>query len=217
MSYEIITDSASNLTRDLLEKYDANTIRFFILTNHYRMPVEFNDEALLSAQNGFKRIKNAINEGLKFTGGKENLTENIESEELDKFKAGMDNDFNTSVALSVLFDLSGSVNQAIANKDKEKAIKYLSILYKLSDVLGFKIEKEKLSSEELKEKLNSVELDFIDDKNLDGYTLMEKIIEVRNSARAEKNWALSDKIRNVLDKIGIILKDTKEKTYWEEK
>ncbi len=202
--------------QDLLEKYDANTIRFFILTNHYRMPVEFNDEALLSAQNGYKRIQNAVNEGLKFVG-KDNLTENIEGEEVEKFKAGMDNDFNTSVALSVLFDLAGNLNQAIAGKDKEKATRYLSILYKLSDVLGFKIEREKLTSEELKEKLNSVELDFIDDKNLDGYETMEKIIEIRNAARAEKNWALSDKIRNTLDSIGIILKDTKEKTYWEEK
>ena len=204
--------------QDLLEKYDANTIRFFILTNHYRMPVEFNDEALLSAQNGYKRIQNAVNEGLKFVG-KDNLTENIEGEEVEKFKTGMDNDFNTSVALSVLFDLAGNLNQAVANKDKEKATRYLSILYKLADVMGFKIEREKLSSEELKEKLNSVELDFVadEDKNLDGYETMEKIIEVRNSARAEKNWALSDKIRNTLDSIGIILRDTKEKTYWEEK
>lgn len=204
--------------QDLLEKYDANTIRFFILTNHYRMPVEFNDEALLSAQNGYKRIQNAINEGLKFVG-KDNLTDNIEGEEVEKFKAGMDNDFNTSVALSVLFDLAGNLNQSVANKDREKAIHYLSILYKLSDVLGFKIEREKLTSEELKEKLNSVELDFVSDgdKSLGGYELMEKVISVRNQARAEKNWALSDKIRNSLDSIGIVLKDTKEKTYWEEK
>ena len=207
--------------QDLLEKYDANTIRFFILTNHYRMPVEFNDEALLSAQNGFKRIKNAVNEGLKFIGGKEKLTDNIEGEESDKFKDGMDNDFNTSVALSVLFDLSASVNQGIAQNDLEKTIKYLSILYKLSDVLGFKIEKEQMTSEELKEKLNTIlpELDFLseEEKSLSGYELMEKIISVRNQARAEKNWAISDKIRNSLDKTGIVLKDTKEKTFWEEK
>ena len=182
------------------------------------MPVEFNDEALLSAQNGYKRIQNAVNEGLKFVG-KDNLTDNIEGEEVEKFKEGMNNDFNTSVALSVLFDLAGNLNTAVANKDREKATRYLSVLYKLSDVLGFKIEREKLTSEELKEKLNSVELDFVDDndKNLDGYSLMEKIISVRNEARAQKNWALSDNIRNTLDTIGIILKDTKEKTYWEEK
>ena len=113
--------------QDLLEKYDANTIRFFILTNHYRMPVEFNDEALLSAQNGYKRIQNAVNEGLKFVG-KDNLTENIEGEEVEKFKTGMDNDFNTSVALSVLFDLAGNLNQAVANKDKESATEVLKSL-----------------------------------------------------------------------------------------
>ena len=64
-----------------------------------------------------------------------------------------------------MFDLAGNLNTAVANKDREKATRYLSILYKLADVLGFKIEREKLTSEELKEKLNSVELDFVDDND----------------------------------------------------
>ena len=89
---------------DLLKKYDANTIRFFILTNHYRMPVEFSDEALSSAQAGVKRMLNAkrtkLNEDLDIT----------QTEEYKAFVEAMDDDLNTSKALAVLFDLTNKAN-----------------------------------------------------------------------------------------------------------
>lgn len=183
---------------DLLKSYDANTIRFFILTNHYRMPVEFSDEALQSAAAGVKRMLNAkqtkIDDSLDIT----------KTEEYKQFVEAMDEDLNTSKALAVLFDLTTK-----ANKNVEGAF---TILYKLATTLGFTFEKAKLSDDEIKsilEKINS-ELGK-------SYNTMEELIEDRKNARAEKNWDLADKIRVTLDNVGIVLKDSKEGTSWEVK
>lgn len=200
----------------ILDKYDANTIRFFILTNHYRMPVEFNDEALSAAAAGAQRLKNAANNVLAWVG-KDALVEDIESEEIDAFKEAMNDDINTSKALAVLFDIASKANKAKDSNDKESAIKYISILMKLARVLGFDFEKIELDENQLTEKLNEIvgEFDFIEDKSVSAKEMMAKIIEVRNEARAQKNWAVADQIRNSLDKINIVLKDTKNGTVFE--
>lgn len=205
---------------DLLANYDANTIRLFILTNHYRMPVEFSDTALSGAKSGWKRIQTAVNEVVKYTG-KENLPDISQTEEIKLFEDAMNNDFNTSKALAVIFDSATKANKAVNDKDIETAKKYAAILLKLTDVMGFNIEKDKLSEDELQIKLDTIisEMDFLTeaDKQLKGYSLMEKIIEYRNNARKEKNWAVADKVRTLFDSISIILKDGKDGTIWEEK
>ena len=181
---------------DLLKNYDSNTIRFFILTNHYRMPVEFSDEALQAAANGVKRMLNA-----KRTQLDENL-DLTQFEEYKAFEEAMDDDLNTSKALAVLFDLTNK-----ANKDVPYAF---TLLYKLATTLGFVFEKATLSEEELAEKLKE-----ISEELGETYSSMEEIIEKRKAARAEKNWDVADKIRVALDKVGIVLKDSKEVTTWE--
>lgn len=201
----------------ILEKYDANTIRFFILTNHYRMPVEFNDEALESAAAGVKRLKNSVNNLLNYVG-KENLIEEIDTTEINEFKEAMNEDFNSSKALAVMFDLANKGNKAKDEGDKETSIQYLSALIEIARVLGFDFEKIELNEEQLKEKLESIigDFDFIEDKNASALDIMKKIIEARNNARTEKNWAVADKIRDGLAKINIVLKDTKDGiTNWE--
>ena len=181
---------------DLLKNYDSNTIRFFILTNHYRMPVEFSDEALQAAANGVKRMLNAkrtqIDESLDLT----------QYDEYKAFEEAMDDDLNTSKALAVLFDLTNK-----ANKDVPYAF---TLLYKLATTLGFVFEKATLSEEELVEKLKD-----ISEELGETYSSMDEIIEKRKVARAEKNWDVADKIRVALDKVGIVLKDSKEGTTWE--
>ncbi len=205
---------------DLLKNYDANTLRLFILTNHYRMPVEFNDIALDGAKAGWKRIQTAANSVVKFAG-KDVLIDISDTEEIKAFKEAMDNDLNTSKALAVIFDCVSNANKAVADKNETEAKKYAALLITLTDVLGFNIEKEKMSENELQTKLNSIinEMDFLttDDKSLYGYALMDKIIEYRNNARKEKNWAIADKVRNLFDEISIVLKDSKDATVWEEK
>ncbi len=189
---------------DILKNYDANTIRLFILTNHYRMPVEFSDEALSSAQAGAKRLYNAVNEARKHVALDDNLNVK-ETEEGKLFIEAMDEDLNTSKALAVLFDLSNKVN-------KDATSQNFTTLYKLSAVLGFNFDKKELSQEEMNEKLSTL-------SNLLGkeVTSMEEVIEMRKQARADKNWDFADKIRASLDEIGILLKDSKEGTTWEVK
>lgn len=133
----------------------------------------------------------------------------------------MNDDFNTSKALAVLFETATKANKAKDENDKDNAIKYISILIKLARVLGFDLEKVELDENQLKEKLAEIidEFDFIEDKDIiakaSAKEIMEKIIQVRNEARAQKNWAVADNIRNSLDKINIVLKDSKEGTVFE--
>ena len=181
---------------DLLKKYDSNTIRFFILTNHYRMPVEFSDEALSSASAGVKRMLNA-----KRTPVDENL-DITKTEEYKEFTEAMDDDLNTSKALAVLFDLANK-----ANKDEEGAF---TILFKLAQTLGFTFEKATLSDDEIKGVVGRVS-----EKLGEDFKSMDEILSYRKKARDEKNWPVADKIRIAFDDEGIILKDTKEGTTWE--
>lgn len=181
---------------DLLKKYDSNTIRFFILTNHYRMPVEFSDEALSSAAAGVKRMLNA-----KRTPVDENL-DITKTEEYKEFTDAMDDDLNTSKALAVLFDLANK-----ANKDEEGAF---TILFKLAQTLGFTFEKATLSDDEI-----SGVVGRVSEKLGEDFKSMDEILSYRKKARDEKNWSVADKIRIAFDDEGIVLKDTKEGTTWE--
>ena len=181
---------------ELLKKYDANTIRFFILTNHYRMPVEFSDESLASASAGVKRMLNAKRTPI------DNNFDITKTEAYKEFTEAMDDDLNTSRALAVLFELA-----SCANKDEEGAF---TTLFKLADTLGFSFEKATLSEDELREVIAR-----ISKKLGEKFGSMEEILAYRKKAREDKNWEVADKIRVAFDGEGIILKDTKEGTSWE--
>ena len=180
---------------DLLKKYDANTIRFFILTNHYRMPVEFSDEALSSAASGVKRMLNAKRTQV------DEAFDIAKTDAYKEFVEAMDDDLNTSRALAVLFDLTNR-----ANKGEEGTF---TTLYKLAGILGFSFERATLSQEELAKVVERVS-----EKLGENFTSMDEILAYRKKARDEKNWAIADKIRSVFDDEGIIIKDTKEGTTW---
>lgn len=183
---------------DLLKKYDANTIRFFILTNHYRMPVEFSDESLASAAAGVKRMLNAK---------RAKIDENFDITKTDAYKEfvdAMDDDLNTSKALAVLFDLANK-----ANKDEKDAF---ATLFTLASALGFSFEKASLSEDEVKEVVKRIS-EKLDEK----FESMDEILAYRKKAREEKNWEIADKIRTAFDAENIVLKDSKEGTTWEVK
>jgi cysteinyl-tRNA synthetase len=193
----------------ILQNFDSNAIRLFILTNHYRMPVEFSDESLVSAAAGVRRIYNAINEARKVAKVDESL-DLTEFEEYKEFVEAMDEDLNTSKALAILFDLSNKLN-------KEQNSTYLTLLYTLSSALGFNFDKVEYPDEEVKSKLNIVveKLELNIEKSLSGEKTMDEILALRKSARENKNWELADKMRIAFDEVGIVLKDTKDGTSWE--
>ncbi len=201
---EKMSKSLNNfLTIDnLLKTHNSNTIRFFILTTHYRMPVEFNDEALNSAKAGATRLIASISD-VKFTDELDNTT-------IEEFKNTMNDDLNTSKALAILFSLADKFK-------KTKEIKFANTLKLLGEVLGFNFElKEKaLSDEELKEKVKNLYTIFDIDEKTAPKELLDKLIEIRWQAKQQKDWAKSDSIRNELLKAGITIKDTKDSSSWE--
>ena len=197
---------------DLLKTYNFNTIRLFILTNHYRMPVEFNSESLDAAKAGAKRLTNAVSNFISKYG--EVLTDKILPDARESFEEAMNDDLNTAKALSVLFDLAGKLNVAINEENKDNAIKLGSSLVNLGNVLGLDLKTAELDDNLLEEKLNLIKdkLDFLnaEDLKLNAKEIMQKIIEYRQNVRAKKDYAESDRVRDILSLAGLNLKDTKD-------
>ena len=191
---------------DLLKKYDSNAIRFFILTNHYAMPVEFSDEALNSAAAGAKRLISAA-------CGYEK-TQNIDKQTKDAFIEAMNEDMNTSKALAVLFGAADKIKKA---QNKQEAQLFASTLITLGEVLGFDFSqtKKEVSESELKEMILPLYKTFEIEQDTKANDALDEIISKRREARENKDWAKSDLIRDELDKCGILLKDSKEGTTWQ--
>ena len=175
---------------DLFEKFDPVIVRFFTLLSHYRRPTDFSDDKLTEAKKSYDMIAAALSKALKNSSEKYKEDEEIESIKT-KFLEAMDDDFNTSLAISYLFELSKMANKT-SDSNKLKGI-VLFFEEVVSPILGisFKEDRENNSKED---------------------ELMDIIIEYRNKAKQEKNYALSDEIRDKLANVGITLKDTREGT-----
>ena len=193
---------------DILEKYDTNAIRLFILTNHYRMPVEFNEISLDAAKNGSKRLINA-------TVGFEKKEE-YDEEKVEEFKAAMNDDLNTSKALAVLFSLVDIIKKEKPN-DPNKAQIAANTLYYLGETLGFdfSLAQKEVTEEEWKKIVEPLYQEFNLDSEMNPKEALDEIIKIRKTARDNKDWAKSDEIRDILLKNNIQLKDSKEKTTWQ--
>ena len=188
---------------DVLKTYDTNAIRLFILTNHYRMPVEFNDVALSGASSGAKRLINSI-AGIE-------LGNEYDDEAIKEFEEAMDEDLNTSKALAILFKLADKVR-----KNENKQISANTLAY-LGSILGFdfSLSQREVSDEELEKIVEPLYEEFNIDKSIDKKNIIDEIIRIRKTARDNKDWAKSDKIRDKLLIHKIQLKDTKEGTTWQ--
>jgi cysteinyl-tRNA synthetase len=193
------------LLKDLFKKYGPLVIRFFILQSHYRSTLDFSEEALSGAKNGYEKLLNTVRqvrESFKFqvSSGQSTVSINLDKVKAD-FLEAMNDDFNTAQAIAVLFDLSREVNVGLAKNE---------------------FSKETLQSvENLFNELGGQVLGIIPN-NLEGQSgegnqtadLMQLLIDIRAEVRSQKLWSLSDKIRDGLQKIGITLEDKKEGTTW---
>ncbi len=187
---------------DVLKTYDSNAIRLFILTNHYRMPVEFNEIALNSAKAGSKRLINSI-AGIE-------IANEYDNETIKEFELAMDEDLNTSKALAILFGLAEKVR-----KDENKQISANTLSY-LGSTLGFdfSLAQKELSDDELKALVEPLYEEFDISKDKAPKEMLDEIIAIRKQARENKDWAKSDEIRDKLLAHKIQLKDSKEGTTW---
>lgn len=180
--------------REISEKYDLQVLRFFMLSAHYRSPLNFSEELMAASKNGLERILNAVDrlKNLKGTDGeKVDLAE--ANALVQKFEAAMDDDFNTADAISAIFELVKFANVHITEStNREDIDSVLQIIETLCGVLGI---------------LTEQEAEMLD-------TDIEALIEERQQARKEKNFARADEIRNLLLEKGIVLEDTKEGVKW---
>ena len=187
--------------REISEKYDLQVLRFFMLSAHYRSPLNFSAELMEAAKNGLERITTAA-ENLKF------LINNARTEDMseddrkklagsiayvENFEKAMDDDFNTADAISAVFELVKYMNTTTDGASSKEYLQNLfDCLIRLTDVLGIIVDKEDeiLASD------------------------IEALIEERQAARKAKNFARADEIRDELLAKGIILKDTREGVQW---
>ena len=187
--------------REISEQYDLQVLRFFMLSAHYRSPLNFSADLMEASKNGLERIVNAA-ENLKYkrkNAKTEAMTEEEKSayaqteEFVKEFEDAMDDDFNTADAVAAVFDLVKYLNTHTgADNSKEYLQKCLERLKTLCDILGLVIEK--------KEELLDADV--------------EALIAERQQARKEKNFARADEIRAELLEKGIVLEDTREGVKW---
>ena len=183
--------------REIGEKYSLQIIRFFMLSAHYRSPLNFSDDLVEAAKNGLDRILTAVWKLEEVVSRAEDkaLTEDMSVIDtyVSRFNAAMDDDLNTADAISVIFEMVKYANTNITEEtSKAFAEAFLKKLKTLTDVLGIITEK----AEEI------LDADI------------EALIAERQAARKEKNFARADEIRNELLEKGIILEDTREGVKW---
>ena len=189
--------------RDITEKYKPEVVRFFMLSAHYRSPVNFSDELMQQAQSAMERVYTCI-DNLKFllTAAKDRDLYDSEMELTDALKRAkqrfcdaMDDDLNTADAISAIFDIVSAANKTLSQEgDNARSIieATLSQIHEIGDVLGLFEEKEETSVD----------------------AEIEALIEKRNEARKNKDWAEADRIRDELKARNIILKDTPMGVKW---
>lgn len=189
--------------REICEKYDPQVLRFFMLNSHYRSPLNFSRELMESAKNALDRIQTAVTqleyhkENIKnaqaaLTADEKKVIEEAEALEA-KFMSAMDDDFNTADGIAAIFEL---VKLANVNCNSDSSMELLDTISNkingLCNILGIVAKKEK---------------ELLDEE-------IDKLIEERQAARKNKNFARADEIRNLLLEKGIVLEDTREGVRW---
>jgi cysteinyl-tRNA synthetase len=211
---EKMSKSLGNFTtiRDLLDKpTDAMAVRLFILQAHYRKPVDFTDEALEAATNGWHTLKEGLLFGYQYgqqlgwnqvedARGEGHSPKNVENEFTIRFREAVDDDFNFTGGLAILFDLAKNlrkegnllVHQGKTETDPEELQRQWHTLVELAGVLGF-VTKPEAESHDVETGISDLEI--------------EALIQQRTEARKAKNWEMSDRIRDELKAQGVTLID----------
>ena len=204
---EKMSKSLQNFFRvkDLLEQVPAYLLRFFILSAHYRSPLAFSQEQLEQSRVALERLQNTVRSlrGVKTESTIEDqyFEEAIQKTQ-DEFWSALCDDFNTAEAIAILFEWNRQVNQWLASSQLNRAWsnRFLSAYADWAEILGFASAFQE--GEDLEENLK---------------TEIESLIAQRQEARKAKNWAAADAIRDQLDTMGILIKDTPQGVQWQKK
>ncbi len=178
--------------RDILKNYRGEVLRFFMLSSHYRSPISYSEDNLKLAQASLETLYTALR-------GVEVGSVPARHEYLQKFHAAMDDDFNTPEAFGVMFEIAHALNKAKLEQPEEAQV-LAAVLKHLGEVLGI---------------LQSSPDEFLKGSvSAEQEAEIEALIAQRETARAEKNWAKADEIRNKLTELNVSLEDTSEGTLW---
>ena len=191
------------LVHDLIQKHDPEVIRFFMLSVHYRNPINFSDEQLANAKNGLERLKETVqnlDHRLQHSvdlGNDENAFLPIVQQMKERFIEAMDDDFNTANAISVLFDLAKEANRYLRKEQSSKKVlaAFLDVFQDIGGVLGINLKPEK---------------QMLDEE-------IERLIQEREEARKARNFEKADAIRDELFRRNIIVEDTPQGVRWKRK
>lgn len=197
VNHEKMAKSTGNFftIREVLEKHNPEVIRYFFLSSHYRSPLNYTEDNLHNARKALTKIYRTLESAtIDFS------KEDYEASWIEKYHQAMDDDFNTPVALAVLFQLCHEINKA----PKPSLFATLKYLASLLGLLQFS--PEIFLRSELEAELDP-----------DKIQLIESLIRERSQAKVSKDWARADEIRNQLAQIGIELEDSKEGTTWHRK
>lgn len=181
--------------REVLEKFDPEVVRYFILTSHYRSPLNYSDQSLEQAKSALTRFYTTLRD----VEPQDNVNWQGDEEFGARFAQAMDDDFNTALVLSILADVRQAINKAHEKADNQKASYLAGLLISFGQVLGLL--------------QRSAEV-FLTGGSEDESTEIEALIAKRNQARTDKDWATADQVRDQLTEMGIVLEDAAGQTSW---
>jgi len=180
--------------REVLAKYPAEAVRYFILMSHYRSPLNYAEDQLEQAKTALTRFYHSLRDVTP-----QKVTWREDAEFAPRFTEAMDDDFNTALALSVLADVRQALNKAREENDEQKSAYLAGLLLAFGEVLGL----FQQSAEA-----------FLTGGQQDETGKIEQLIADRNAARAAKDWGRADQVRDELTAMGIVLEDAAGKTSW---
>jgi cysteinyl-tRNA synthetase len=193
------------MVKDILRKFDGETLRFLLVSKHYRGPLDFSDESLVEAEKALERIYRALASAGEFLAGHIATAASLSTRPFqDKFQEAMDDDVNTAKALGVAFDLVRVLNRAVQEGRPEEAAAFYEALEAMGEELGL----WRKAPDDFFRALSAGRDDRPAPEEI------EALVAARAAARTAGNWAEADRLRDELQARGVLLEDKAGTTAW---